>query len=186
MQRSKEINKQRRSRLNLLFLQQSYLTSKLQSGEFDVLPALRSVQLEINEWYDTEAEKLKNQAKLDDIQISEKVRIHHHEIHRKKIKNSNILKLMTERGLIEGHDGCSNFLQSMLEDLLLHPANLDTTAQQVLLNEVKPVFTDKDNASLTAKVTKEEVWHSIVTSNMKSEPDSDRITSLIKKNILIF
>ena len=47
IQRSKEINRSRRSRLNILLLQQSHLTSLLQSGDWKVLPALRSVQLQI-------------------------------------------------------------------------------------------------------------------------------------------
>ena len=168
-------------RLNLLFLHQTYLTSRLQDGENDVLPGLRSVQLEICDWYENEAEKIKTQSKIDDIQDSEKVRIHHHELHKKKIRNSNILKLTTENSIIEGHDKCSNFLQSLLEDLLLHPADLGQFAQQTLLDEIEEVFTDKDNTKLVAPVTKEEVWESIVTSNMKSSPGSDGIPTLVYK-----
>ena len=101
---SKEINKKRRARLNLLFLRQLHLTSRLQSGERQVLPELRSVQLEICQWYDEEAEKIKNQSKIEDFQTSEKIRIHHHEFHKKKIRNLNILTLMTEKGMLQGHE----------------------------------------------------------------------------------
>ena len=87
--------------------------------------------------------------------------------------------MQTENGLIEGHDNCSAHLQKTLEDLLLHPANLDPVAQVALLDHVEEVFTKRDNDRLIAPVTREEVWESVLTSNVNSSPGTDGITSLV-------
>ena len=137
----------------MLNLKQVHFTSLIQAGKMESLPDLRTVQLEIEEWYDEEAEKVIHQSKVDDVQMSEKARIHHHENHQKRIRNSSILKLTTERRMIEGHDVCSVFLQDTLEDLLSHPAKLDTISQAILLEGVTEVITDKDNEMLTSPVT---------------------------------
>ena len=59
-----------------------------------------------------------------------------------------VLKLKTEIGTLEGHHACANYLEKAVGDLLLHPAALDSAAQDALLKEVQPVFTDKDNDML--------------------------------------
>ena len=92
-------------------LRQSFLTRKVHAGESGWLPALREIQLRIEEWFDTELQKVKYQSRVDDIQESEKVRIFHHELHQKHVKKSSILKLETEEGLIQGHQACSEHLQ---------------------------------------------------------------------------
>jgi hypothetical protein len=177
--RTKEINKERRGRLNLLQLRLSFLARKLQRGDSSVMSDLREVQILIENWFAEDCEKVKIQAKLDDIQVSEKVRIHHHEIHQKKIKQSAILKLQTDQGLLEGHSACSSYLHQTVSDLLEHPAVLDSEAQATLLSELQVVFTDADNTMLTAVPDKEEVWMSVKTSNVDSSPGTDGITSLV-------
>ena len=82
MKRSKQINKIKKERLNLLQLQMTYLTSQIQAGHMAVLGDLKEVQYQICEWYDQEAAKIRQQAKVDNIQVPEKVRIHHHEQHK--------------------------------------------------------------------------------------------------------
>ena len=42
--RGKEINRERRSYLNLLMLRQTFLTKKIHSGNLEILPALREAQ----------------------------------------------------------------------------------------------------------------------------------------------
>ena len=54
LQRSKEINRERRGELNLLLLRQAYLTRLLQLGQLEKLGELRSVQLAIEHWYERE------------------------------------------------------------------------------------------------------------------------------------
>ena len=85
----------------------------------------------------------------------------------------------TDRGVIEGHTGCFNYLQDTVEELLSNPALLDPVCQQVLLAEVETKFTEKDNSMLVAAPTKEEVEESVKTSNIHAAPGSDGITSLV-------
>ena len=181
IERTKEVNKERRLYLNLLFLRQSYLSKKVRHGEPGSLPALREIHLKIEHWFSTEAEKIKHQSRVDDVQESEKVRIFHHEIHQKHVKRSNILKLETGSGELAGHKACSDFLHKEVADLLLHPAVLDPAAQQALLHEVEKVFTDSDNEKITSPPNKEEVEESVKTSNTQAAPGSDGITSLMYK-----
>ena len=120
------------------------------------------------------------QARIEDMQESEKVRIFHHEQHQKHIKRSSILKLRTEEhGIIEGHKACSSYLQNQLSNLLLNPATLCDHSQQVLLQEVDQVFTNEDNARLEKLPTKEEVKEVLFKSNLNAAPGSDGITSLL-------
>ena len=96
IQRTKEVNRERRAHLNLLMMRQSYLTRKVKLGEGACLAPLREIQLRIENWFAAEVEKIKHQSRVDDIQQSEKVRIHHHEIHQRNVKRSAILKLNTK------------------------------------------------------------------------------------------
>ena len=59
--------------------------------------------------------------------------------------------------MLEGHKACSEFLHNNVADLLLHLTVLDQLAQDILLNEMEKVFTEKDNAMLTSQPNKEEV-----------------------------
>ena len=122
IQRSKELNRESRGQLNLLLIQQAYLARKLQLGEFRRLAELRQVQLEIDQWHQSQSERVLLQSRSDEISMNEKVRIYHHELHKKHMKRSSILKLQTENGLIEGHEHCAAYLESQVGDLLLHPA----------------------------------------------------------------
>ena len=128
MSRSKEINEDRKGHLNLLLLRQAYLVRKIQHQQVGqwhrYKPELLDIQLNIQNWYKKSAEKIKHQSRVDEFQVEEKTRIYHHEIHKKHIKKSSIMKLMTETGLVEGHEACANHLESMVADLLLKPAEL--------------------------------------------------------------
>ena len=134
IQRSKEINQQRRSEINLLLLRQAYLTRKLTGGRSDTtLTELRTIQRQIEQWYCQESEKIQTQSRIDEYQHHEKTRIYPHDLHKKKIKRSSILKLDTSDGMLVGHDACATYLEDMVADLLLHPALLDQPAQNDLL-----------------------------------------------------
>ena len=76
--RSKEIKKEKRGELNLLLLQQAYLTKKLQAGELGRLGELKEVQALVQSWYQEESRKVVLQSRVDDVEQSEKVRIFHH------------------------------------------------------------------------------------------------------------
>ena len=181
--RSKELKKQKRRVLNMLLLKQVYFTKKLQEGELNKLGMLREVQDLIMEWYEIESTKIVVQARIEDMEESEKVRIFHHEQHQRHIKKSSILKLKTEEhGIIEGHNACSLYLQNQLATLLLRPATLNVHSQQVLLQEVGKVFTDNDNALLENPPTKEEIKEVLFKSNLNAAPGTDGITSLLYHN----
>ena len=181
IERTKELNKERRKYLNLLMLRQTYLCRKVRGGEAANLVHLREIQLKIEDWFTQEVEKIKHQSRVDDIQQSEKVRIYHHELHQHQVKRSAILKLRTDQGLLEGHSACADFLHQGVANLLLHPAELDSEAQLALLQEVHKSFTEKDNEMLIAPPNKAEVEKSVNTSNLQAAPGTDGITSLVYK-----
>ena len=111
MVRSKELNKQKRSELTCLLLKQNYFTRQLQAGEEYRLRQLNETKASIVRWYERESSKIVLQSRVDDVQQSEKVRIFHHEQHRKHCRRSSILKLETDDGILEGHAACSTYLQ---------------------------------------------------------------------------
>ena len=181
LERNREINKEKREKLNLLNIRQAYLTAKLQNGELFRLPDLNLVHHQINEYYQTECQKIQLQARAFEFQANENTTIYHHELHKKKIKKCSILKLQTVNGIIEGHTECASFLEKTVEDLLLHPENLDILAQETLLKEVEPVFTEEDNQMFTTPPSKIDVWKTICESNLNAAPGSDGIPSLFYK-----
>ena len=69
--RSKEINRER----------QAYLTRQAQLGNFRKSGELKSVQQDVQHWYEKESEKIILQSRADDINMKEKVRIYRHDIH---------------------------------------------------------------------------------------------------------
>ena len=95
MDRSKEINKDKRGVLNLLLLRQAYLIKEIQntrlqtSGNFQT--DLISVQDQIQAWYSSLAEKIQHQSCVDEFQVGEQTRIYNHDIHKKHLKKSSIL-----------------------------------------------------------------------------------------------
>ena len=95
---------ERSSFLNLLMLRQSYLVMKRQCGDLERLSELKQVHSNIEMWHAQECEKIKLQARRDEIDKGEKVRIYDHELHSKQIRKSSILQLQTDAGVIKGHD----------------------------------------------------------------------------------
>ena len=165
--------------LNLLMLRQTYLVRKVQSGQHNRLGELFTVQREIVAWYKQDCEKVKLQARAEELDTSESVRIYHHELHRNKIKRTSILKLDTGDTILNGHKQCTQFLENSVSELLLHHSNLSEAAQNELLAEVPIVFTEVDNALLTRTPEKEEVKNSVWTSNLHAAPGTDGLTSFL-------
>ena len=155
----------------------------MQEGVQGMLGELRHVQTCIREWYEGESQKIVLRSRVDDVQTSEKVRIFHHEIHKKLLIRSAILKLDTSEGSMEGHSACSWYLTKELENLLANPANLDDKAQDQLIAEIKPVVTNEDNMKLKTTPTKEFVKEVLFKSNLKAAPGTDGLTSLLYKEL---
>ena len=175
--RSKELLKVRREELNFLLLRQAYLNKKVRNGEHQRLGELKTVHHLIQLWYEKESNKIKDEARIQEFQESEKVTIYHHKIHKKLVKKSAILKLQTLTGILEGHDSCATFLENEVKNLLLTNAGLDENAQKILLNEIVPSFTEADNAILLAPPSSEEVKKIVNNSNLHAAPGSDGIPS---------
>ena len=180
--RGKEVAKERRGSLNLLLIRQAYLVRKVQQGNHQKLSDLKLVQAQIQNWYSVESEKVKLQSKVDEINEPENVRIYHHEIHQKRIERSSILKLQVDNNkLVEGHQDCAAHLESLVAELLHPLPELDTVAQEQLLSEVVPVFSQADNDLLCKSVNKEEVFKTLCAANLHAAPGSDGLTSFLYK-----
>ena len=139
------------------------------------------MQSKIQTWYKTLAEKIKHQSRVDEFQVAEQTRIYHHELHRKHLKKSSILKLETESALLIGHDDCAKYLENLVADLLNSSAELDHAAQAILLSEIDPVVTEEDNIMLGKVPDKKEVLETLNNSNLKAAPGTDGLTSLLYK-----
>ena len=111
--------------------------------------------------------------------MNEKVRIYHHNLLKKNVKRSSILRLQTENGLIEGHSECASYLEAQVAELLTHPSIFDQNARNILLNEVQEVFTFSDNEKLRALPTISEVKKRVSNSNLLAAPGTDGIPSLL-------
>ena len=136
----------------------------------------------IDNWYVKESSKIKFQSQAAEYQQDEKVRLYHHELHRKRMKRSCILTLETSTGKLEGHQACADYLEQTVEDLLLHPVQLNQAAQDTLLAEVEPVFTAADNTLLLKQPTKTDVLKTLSNSNLHAAPGTDGLTSFFYKN----
>ena len=156
------------------------------NGDMIQYRQLRCVQVEIVQWYEKQSEKVIMQSKSDEVDANEKVRIYHHELHKKDIKRSSILKLQTDDGMKEGHDKCSSYLEAQVGHLLLNPGVLDQVAREAMLREVDKVFTDRDNSKLPSKPSQEEVRKVLAKSNLSAAPGSDGIPSLLYDRCLDF
>ena len=83
--------------------------------------------------------------------------------------------------MLVGHDDCAKYLEDMVAKLLLYPAELDPSAQEILLDEIQTSVTDDDNKILVASPTKEEVLSRLKEANLKAAPGTDGITSMVYK-----
>ena len=179
IQRSKELNWEKRGKLNLLLLQQAYLAKKLQAGDSSKYGRLRSIQNEIEQWYQKESEKILIQARTDEVTSNERVRIYHHALHKTSIKRSSILKLDTEHGILEGHAQCSAYLEDQVSHLLLSHHVIDPAARDIMLAEVDKVFKEQDNKALLSMPTLDEVKQVVSAANHRAAPGTDGIPSLL-------
>ena len=81
--------------------------------------------------------------------------------------------------VIEGHQACASYLEKSVAELLQVPAVLDEAVQDLLLAQVKPVFTPADNALLCKATSKKEVKDTLSKANLHAAPGSDGITSFL-------
>ena len=70
-------------------------------------------------------------------------------------------------------------MEKAVSDLLTKPAQLDLKAQELLLQEVKPVFTEEDNIKIKKIPSKEDVKESIWSARVDAAPGSDGLSMLV-------
>jgi hypothetical protein len=79
------------------------------------------------------------------------------------------------------HQAFDDYLEQTIDELLLHPVPLSQEAQDVILAEVDPVFTEADNELLLKQTSKEEVLETLSASNQHVAPGTDGLTSYFYK-----
>ena len=62
LERGRELSRAKQSVLNLLIMRQSYMTRKIYAGEEGWLTSLKEIQLRIEDWYQSELQKVKYQS----------------------------------------------------------------------------------------------------------------------------
>ena len=127
---------------------------------------LKEVQALINHWFEDEASKVLLHIDMEDVKGDETVRIHHHEIHKKRITQSSILQLQLEGEVVTGHKACEALLTKNVINIISNNSPLDSEAQTCLLDELDVVFTDKDNKKLLKVSDKEEIKSVLQNSNL--------------------
>ena len=135
------------------------------------------VQERIKIWFEEEAAKILIHINMEDITGSEQVRIHHHELHKKRVVKSSILQLEDGDKIVSGHNDCAAKLIQSAASFLETEINLDHKAQQQLLEEVEPSFTEEDNLALLKPPDKEEILQVIKKANLHAAPGTDGITN---------
>ena len=120
----------------------------------------------IDEWYQKQSAKILFQSRCQEVSSSEKVRIFHHDLHKKHLKRTSILKLQADEVLLEGHSECAAYLEDQVAQLLLHPHVPDQAARDCLLNEVDLVYTEEDNRRLLSTPNQAEVKQVLDNANL--------------------
>ena len=164
LQRSKEINRERRGELNLLLTRCLQLWSAAETWRVPISPASNRAVVRERKWEDHPA------VKSWWCESTWKVKIYHNDLHKKNLKRSFILKLQTENGLLECHDLCASFLEDQVANLLLHPAPLHQEARDFLLQEVHVVFWEQDNERFMKIHDEKEVKEVLDKSNILAAP----------------
>ena len=170
---SRIINKRKNGRLNLLLLKQIHFCKMLRSGKNEFYVKLKSINLEIKNYYEEEAKSIQLLINMRDVSESEKTNIFHHSLHRKKIQKSAIIKIQEEGNIFLGHKACSDFIQNKVAELLENPIEYNKVYQEELLKEISQVFSEEDNLALTKIPVKTELYETLKNSNLMAAPGSD-------------
>ena len=181
VEHSSLMNRQHRGALNLLYLQLSHVTGNLlRDRSVANFAEYEATKHKVNNWYLEESRELFIKCRAKDIDASESSTIYHHQIHKKLIKQSSLLKLDTPDGMKLGHHECRQYMEKMMTELL-RPVNLDPTAQNLLLDETPEVFNEEDRIFFSKEPSTEETKESVWRSNLTGSPGKDGIISLFYK-----
>ena len=158
-------------------MKQFYLNKQALKGNNDAKIQLSLVNLEINEWFSTEAESVLLHIYAQEIEESESMNLYHHKIHRKKNSRSVTLALDSPNGPITRHKKCSDFINDSVANLLENDYEFDERSKNILSNKLETVFTEEDNETIMKVPSKEEVRKVLQSSNLHAAPGSDGPTN---------
>lgn len=173
---TKRYNESKYGKLNMLYLKQKYYLNKIEEGNPDYRTNINLINMEIKQWFIEEAETAIFLINAQEIEENETLNLYHHDLHKKKIQRAAITTLSTPDGIINGHKKCSEFITKDVANLLENEFKFDDKSQKILLNEVVPVFTEKDNFLLRKLPSKQEIKEILQKSNHHSAPGLDGIT----------
>ena len=83
------------SEIKMLYIKQAYLVKKLQKDYSSVsyLPSLQTIQRLIKEWFFNYSKHIQTQTRRKEFQEGEQTRIYRHELHKRYLSKSSIVKL---------------------------------------------------------------------------------------------
>ena len=84
-------------------MKQVYYNYKAVEGDYNAKIKLHLVNLDIKKWFSKEAEEAILHINSQELEESESMNLYHHELHKKKMSKSEILKLETPNRPIYGH-----------------------------------------------------------------------------------
>ena len=88
---------------------------------------------------------------------------------------------MTAAGLLQDQSACGKYLENTVKNLLESLVHLCKVSQDILLAEVPPTFTEKDNEHLLKPPSKCEVFQTLISSNLHAALGTDGLTSYFYK-----
>ena len=94
----------------MLQMKQLYYNNKAVEGDYNAKIKLHLVNLDIKKGFSKEAEDTILHINTQEIEESESMNIYHHQLHKKKMSRTAILKLETPDRPIYGHKKCSEFI----------------------------------------------------------------------------
>ena len=73
----------------MLKVRQAYLTSRVSKGDPSMLHNLAKINIQVSRLYEDESKSINLMSRSHDINLSEKVKIYHHGLHKSFCKNYN-------------------------------------------------------------------------------------------------
>ena len=177
--RAFELRQEKRGEYNALCLMQDRAYSCLAKGIPGYREILAKVNARVKKWYEEREEEKNLLNKQFDLEHGESQRLYHHDLVKKHEKKRRILRLDTPDGPIQGHQEVAKYLEKTVEELFLSPLSEDVTAEQALLNEVQPCFTEADNQMLESTPSPEEVRRVLRKANLNAAPGTDGLPALV-------
>ena len=129
--KTKEHNISRYGVLNMLLMKQIYFNKQALAGIEHAKIKLSLINLDIKQWFISEAESAILLINAQEIEESENMNLYNHEIHMKKITRSAILSLDYPQGLLTGHKKYSNYNNENVTQLLENKNDFNKRSKKI-------------------------------------------------------